>query len=547
LDLRTARLDRPNEPIAYQRWGASTGSRQRLRGPAPYQTFGQTASYSPRKSDAPNAACANPAGAGDDLRKTVQNLTKKTQAIQDYLDIEKLMSVHVLQNKAGLKPGDAEYRETVAQNAQGVSYGRNDKYVHDDEARKALHGLDDPMFGKTGTRKMHMLTTPLIEVAEDGVSAKGIWYSVGFLTEMGTDGKPKAAWDYASYGADLINEDGQWRIWHMVVYTDFVTPPAVSWTEKVSITGTAIPYQSWTPAAKVDRRLKAPVPYRTFSETFSYSEKKVSGPEKPASAANSKDVAEAINVLEKKVERAVDVQAIKVLMNATQSGSPGGMIHVTKAPGGRVFGQNDGYMFGGPGGRGGPGGPGAPPGGPGGPGAPPGGPRDRQGPGQGNPPGRPGGGGPGGGRGGANLDFHMLATPVIEIAEDGMTAQAVWPTPGVLAEDHGGSGRFMAAWIWENYAQDFAKEEGAWKIWHRIIYTDLFTPPTRSWTSGYEDGRQHPGDHQGGPGHKDIRAKVYETWSPSVRPENKPRIPSPYKTFTWEISYAPSPPKEGVK
>jgi len=50
-----------------------------------------------------------------------------------------------------------------------------------------------------------------------------------------------AAWDYASYGVDLIKEEGMWRIWHMVVYTDFVTPLAVSWTEKVSefLSGTA--------------------------------------------------------------------------------------------------------------------------------------------------------------------------------------------------------------------------------------------------------------------------------------------------------------------
>jgi len=50
-----------------------------------------------------------------------------------------------------------------------------------------------------------------------------------------------AAWDYASYGVDLIKEEGKWRIWHRVVYTDFATPTAVSWTEKVSefLAGTA--------------------------------------------------------------------------------------------------------------------------------------------------------------------------------------------------------------------------------------------------------------------------------------------------------------------
>jgi hypothetical protein len=130
-----------------------------------------------------------------------------------------------------------------------------------------------------------------------------------------------------------------------------------------------------------------------------------------------------------------------------------------------------------------------------------------------------------------------------------MTAQAIWPTPGILAEDRSGAGRFMVAWIWENYAQDFAKEDGLWKHWHRIIYTDLFTPPTRSWTSAFEGaggqrGPQTPGDHRGGSNNKDLPMTVYETWAPWVKPENKPRIPTPYATFTQSISYVPPIPKE---
>ena len=87
---------------------------------------------------------------------------------------------------------------------------------------------------------------------------------------MGADGKAKSAWDFKRYGVDFTKEDGKWRIWHLVTYTDFVTPPNVSWTEKVNVTDTTIAYQTWSRETGASRKLRTPVPYRTFSETFSY-------------------------------------------------------------------------------------------------------------------------------------------------------------------------------------------------------------------------------------------------------------------------------------
>jgi hypothetical protein len=205
-----------------------------------------------------------------DILKKIQELDKKAQESLDVNEIENLMGIHAMQNKGAVKAGDKDYVETVAQKVKDVCYGRDDKYVYGDAARKALHGLDDPTFGKAGTLKMHMVTTGYIQIAEDGKTAKAIWYSPGILTEIGTDGKPKSAWDFKKYGVDYVKEDGKWRIWHLIAYTDFTTPPNALWTEKVTVTNTAaIKYQEWT-ADKTEDRTKAPVAYKTFSETFSY-------------------------------------------------------------------------------------------------------------------------------------------------------------------------------------------------------------------------------------------------------------------------------------
>lgn len=204
-----------------------------------------------------------------DLLKKLQELDKKAQTTLDKQEIENLMGIRALQIKGSAKPGDEGYRETAAQ-AKDVCYGVDDNYVYGDAARKALRGMDDPAFGKAGTLKMHMVTTSHIQIAEDGKTAKGIFYSPGYLTEIGTDGKAKAAWDFKRYGVDFIKEDGKWKIWHFVAYTEFVTPPNVPWTEKTDITNTNIKYQTWSPETGAEKKLKGPVAYKTFSGTFSY-------------------------------------------------------------------------------------------------------------------------------------------------------------------------------------------------------------------------------------------------------------------------------------
>lgn len=205
-----------------------------------------------------------------EVLKKLQELDKMAQQTIDMQDIENLMNIRALQIKGAVKPGDADYRETVSRTAKDVCYGLDDKYLYGDAARKALRGMDDPAFGKAGALKVPLVSTGHIQIAEDGQTAKGIYYSPGLQTEMGTDGKPKSAWDYKALGVDFILEDGKWRIWHLVAYTDFVTPPNESWTEKTSTSNTNIKYKTLNPSTGTNSRLKTPSPYKTFSKTFSY-------------------------------------------------------------------------------------------------------------------------------------------------------------------------------------------------------------------------------------------------------------------------------------
>ncbi|KAK8087593.1 hypothetical protein PG997_002554 [Apiospora hydei] len=68
---------------------------------------------------------------------------------------------------------------------------------------------------------LHQTTTPAIEVAEDGETAKGFWLMAGLesgLTEAGNVGAmPEdlwAHWVWCQYALDFLKQDGEWKIWH---------------------------------------------------------------------------------------------------------------------------------------------------------------------------------------------------------------------------------------------------------------------------------------------------------------------------------------------
>jgi len=79
-----------------------------------------------------------------------------------------------------------------------------------------------------GTSMFHTNSTPVIEVAGDGQTAKGIWYSIGQVTQTpGGNQTPTYMWE--RYGVDFIKVDGEWKIWHFMVLTDWSAAPGESW------------------------------------------------------------------------------------------------------------------------------------------------------------------------------------------------------------------------------------------------------------------------------------------------------------------------------
>ena len=66
----------------------------------------------------------------------------------------------------------------------------------------------------------HPLTTGLVEVARDGQTAKGLWYSIGNEAMARPDGTAHVQWMLGKVAADFVREADGWKLWHIVGSTD---------------------------------------------------------------------------------------------------------------------------------------------------------------------------------------------------------------------------------------------------------------------------------------------------------------------------------------
>jgi len=150
---------------------------------------------------------------------------------------------------------------------------------------------------------MHTNTTPIIEVAGDGKTAKGVWYSpgVGLMAKIvGDDAQVGSVFFWEKYAGDFVLEDGQWKIWHLQMAYDFTPGFPEEMTERFAkINGEkdvekrgeggpmreagermaglppgfkkpAYSYPIYEPGRPGLIYPRLPEPYYTFSETFSY-------------------------------------------------------------------------------------------------------------------------------------------------------------------------------------------------------------------------------------------------------------------------------------
>lgn len=147
------------------------------------------------------------------------------------------------------------------------------------------------------------------------------------------------------------------------------------------------------------------------------------------------------------------------------------------------------------------------------------------------------------------LWYHMLTTPVIEVAGDGKTAKAVFMSFGNVSGAMAAGQPPAAQWTQEKYGMDFIKEDGQWKIWHLRTYVDFYAGIDKSWLDAKNNLAAPQEQQANGAGVKaepgvsfemakpDVRGNFYEGYHLGRVPKFEPKPPVPYCTFSETEPY----------
>jgi hypothetical protein len=214
--------------------------------------------------------------------KTIEERLQRIEAIQE---ITNLMGRYEYMHSSGM------HRETVklfANKTRGVKadipgFGVFDSGIQG--IKRCFAGAHVQSEGdRIGQMHMHTLTTPVIEVAGDGKTARGAWISPGHETAV-INGQPQAFWAWCKYGVDFVKEEGKWKIWHLHVYSIFFAPYEKSWVDSTvsppegimdrpaDIRPDRLNDDAWTYtpiSIYPDDEPAPPEPYATFDDNISY-------------------------------------------------------------------------------------------------------------------------------------------------------------------------------------------------------------------------------------------------------------------------------------
>jgi len=221
--------------------------------------------------------------------------------IWDYEDIRKLMYRRVLyganeerhKEMNELWVSDPDYRKTACFGANSGYYlGYEEVYKYyvkkrENERLKQLAEISKanpaianvPKNLHVGCMSSRPLNTGMIEIAEDGATAKGLWFCIGHETTAQADGTATANYYTAKVGVDFVRETDGWKIWHLVIANDEGGEYGV--TEMPHYGQRDISEEEFgEPTLKMvvhnkhfnwwDNFPYPPLPYKTFSDQVSY-------------------------------------------------------------------------------------------------------------------------------------------------------------------------------------------------------------------------------------------------------------------------------------
>ncbi len=176
----------------------------------------------------------------DDLEQEIGHGAARAQAI---IDINNLMGKYTFYARYGMYNRVLSYFSDKPDTSLEINdfgvYAGKEKIA--DFYQKYCKAFDGEGYG---VLHEHAVSTPVVEVAADGQTAKGVWLSPGHEafplvredanvqeTEQERGHKVRSSWVYGKFAIEFVLEDGKWKIWHMQYFRTFQIGFYDSWTD----------------------------------------------------------------------------------------------------------------------------------------------------------------------------------------------------------------------------------------------------------------------------------------------------------------------------
>jgi hypothetical protein len=129
---------------------------------------------------------------------------------------------------------------------------------------------------------------------------------------------------------------------------------------------------------------------------------------------------------------------------------------------------------------------------------------------------------------------HPMTIPIVEVAKDGKTAKGLWIMYSYYGEN----------WAAGQFAMDFIKEDGEWKIWKYNTSGLIYSPYEKGWHKENQAsvGQAIKFENERPVEMRPSRPPAYPwSWSPDEYFQNIPPIPLSYETWDDSLACIPVP------
>ncbi len=174
-----------------------------------------------------------------DLEKTVDMALWEAQRAVDYTEILNTFSAHLYSMHAGAprweldhiwakERDDIVYVSAVGREAVGTYYRDAAERMKREKLRLAHANwpevaLVDKNLG-IGDMVAKASASPYVVIANDGLSAHGVFFVPGISSELDENGAVRACYFQEKNAVDFVKERGVWKILRLDIYVDFQTP-----------------------------------------------------------------------------------------------------------------------------------------------------------------------------------------------------------------------------------------------------------------------------------------------------------------------------------